>query len=103
MNKVLYQLCRHCVGIMDGWHPYSSTDIARCLGISKGKAYYQLKKLKEQGLVKSCKEGGQTEYGDVFCLRGFTVTDKAKETEEYKMALQEEAEICKKCFDIDIL
>lgn len=69
---------------MDGWHPYTSTWLSKNLKISNGKVRYQLKKLKEAGLVESFYEGGQTEDGQVFCLRGFRITEKAKETEEYK-------------------
>ena len=87
---------------MDGWVPYPSTFIASQLNISVDKVRYQLKKLKEQELVESFRYGGQTEDGDVYCMRGFRITDKAKETEEYKKALEEEKEICKECFGIDI-
>lgn len=102
MNVVLYALCRHCVNIMDGWHPYPSTCISQSTNISIGKVRYQLKKLKESGLIESFKEGGQTEDGEVFCLHGYGITDKAKQTKEYKKAFKEEKEICKKCFDVDI-
>jgi predicted ArsR family transcriptional regulator len=87
---------------MDGWIPFPSTMIAKQLNISVGKVRYQLKKLKDQGLVANDSHGGQTEDGEVYCINGFTITDKAKETEEYKKALLEEKRICKKIFDIDI-
>jgi predicted transcriptional regulator len=93
MNEVLYILCRHCVSINGGWHPLPSTIIADKLNLSVGKVRYQLKKLKEVGLVESCGEGGMTEDGEVFYLRGFTITDKAKETEEYKKSVQRRKEI----------
>jgi repressor of nif and glnA expression len=102
MNEILYKLCRHCVSIMDGWHPYSSTCISKSTNISIGKVRYQLKKLKEDGLIERFSEGGQTEEGKVFCIHGFGITDKAIETKEYKKAFEEEKELCKKCFDIDI-
>ena len=102
MNEVLYQLCRHCVNIMDGWIPYPSTAIARTLEMKVGKVRYQLNKLKLQGLVESFSHVGQTEEGEVYCIKGFGITEKAKETEEYKKALEEEKIICKECFDIDI-
>ena len=101
-DEILYRLCRHNVGIMDGWHPYPSTAIANQTGISLNKVKYHLKKLKEQGLVKSIHEGGQTEDGEVFYQWGWTITRKAYETEEYKKAFEEERDLCKKCFDIDI-
>jgi hypothetical protein len=48
-----------------------------------------------------------TENADSFNVtRRITVfntrTDKAKETEEYRKAREEERELCKKCFDMDI-
>lgn len=102
MNEVLYQLCRHCVSVMDGWIPYSSTSIAKTLEIKVGKVRYQLNKLKLQGFVESFSHGGQTEEGEVYCINGFRITDKAKGTEEYKKALEEEKRLCKACFDIEI-
>lgn len=102
MNEVLYSLCRHCVSIMDGYYPYPSTGIARNTGMSLGKVRYQLKKLKKDGLVESFYMGGQDEEGNVYCMRGFTITEKAKQTQEYMKALEEEKKIVKKCFEIDI-
>lgn len=102
MDEIFYKLCRHCVSIMDGWHPYPATCIAETLGISVPKVRYHLRKLKEEGLVRSCYEGGMTEDGVIFCLHGWEVTRKAFDTEEYKKAFEEERELCKKCFGIDI-
>ena len=102
MDRILYVLCRYNVNIMDGWHPFPATAIAESLKISVHKVRYHLKKLKQQGLVNSFYEGGQTEDGEVYCCWGWTITKKAFSTEEYKKAHEEERELCKKCFDIDI-
>lgn len=102
MDKILYCLCRHCVGIMDGWRPFPATAIAESLGMSIHKVRYRLRKLKENGLVNSCHEGGITEDGDVFCYWGWTITPKVFSTEEYIKAHEKERELCEKCFDIDI-
>lgn len=102
MDEVLYSLCRRCVRLMGGYYPYPSTGIARNTGISLGKVRYQLKKLKKDGLVESFSMGGQDEDGNVYCMRGFGITERAKQTQEYKKAFEEEKKICKKCFDIDI-
>lgn len=102
MDDILYALCRHCVGIMDGWHPYPSTAIASQLGIPIGKVRYHLKKLKTQGMVKSFHESGSAEDGDVFGAWGFGITDKAKESDEYKKAYEEESQLCKECFGFDL-
>lgn len=102
MDKILYLLCRHCVGIMDGHLPYPATVIAKQLDMSVGKVRYHMKKLKEAGYVESFHDGGMTEDGDVYCDWGFRITTKAYETEEYKIAYRKEQELCKKCFDIEL-
>ena len=102
MDEILYCLCSHCVGIMGGWKPFPATAIAGSLGMSVNKVRYHLRKLKEDGLVNSCHDGGMTEDGDVFCYWGWTITKKAFSTEEYKKAYAKERGICKEAFDIDI-
>lgn len=101
MNRVLYTLCRHNLNIMDGWLPFPSTAISRILDISLYKTRKELKKLKEQGLVESCIDSISDDEGTCV-LRGYRITEKAKETEEYKKAFEEERKICKECFGIDI-
>ena len=101
MNEVLYALCRHCVGVMDGWVPYPSTILSKVCNMSLYKTRKELKRLKELGYVKAdryCEVGEDGNY----LVSGYTITDKAKETEEYKKAFQAEADVCKWCFDIDI-
>lgn len=102
MDEILYQLCRHNVGIMDGWHPYPATVIAEALGVSVHKVRYHLRKLKKKGLVESFHEGGMSEEGEVYCFWGWTITKAAHSTEEYKKAHEEERKIVKECFDFDI-
>lgn len=102
MDDILYALCRHCVSIMDGWHPYPATCIAQNLNISVHKVRYHLRKLKTEGLVESFSESGLTEDGEIFCLWGWRITDKAINTLEYIKAFEEERKLCKECFDIDI-
>ena len=101
MNEVLYRLCRHCVSVIDGWVPYPSTILSKVCGMSLYKTRKELKKLKELGYVKAdrwCDAGEDRNY----LVSGYTITEKAKETEEYKKAYAEEANICKWCFNIDI-
>ena len=102
MNDVLYRLCRHDVSIdMYSWVPYPSTSLSKSCGLSLYQTRKELKKLKEQGLVESCIDSISDDEGTCV-LRGYHITEKAKETEEYKKAWQEEREICKECFGIDI-
>ena len=102
MDEIFYKLCRHCVSIMDGWHPYPATCIAETLGVSVHKVRYHLRKLKEEGLVYSFQEGGMEEDGQVFCLRGWGITRKAVDTKEYEKAFEKERELCKEYLGIDI-
>ncbi len=103
MDNILYSLCKHHVSIMDGWHPFPATCIAEMLNISVHKVRYHLRKLKQQGFVESFHEGGQTEDGYVYCLHGWKITEKAKNSDEYKKAFEQEKELCKKCFNIEIV
>lgn len=102
IDEILYTLCRHNVSIMDGWYPFPATAIARALDMSVNKVRYHLRKLKQQGIVDSIREGGMTEYGEVFCYNGWHITEKAHDTNEYKKAYEEERKLCKECFGIDI-
>lgn len=89
MNEILYHLCRHCVSIMGGWYPFPSTCLSEVCGKSLYQTRKELKKLKEQGYVVSdryCEIGEDRNY----LISGYTITDKAKETEEYKQAFEEE-------------
>lgn len=51
MDEILYCLCLHCVGIIDGWRPFPATAIAESLGISVHKVRYHLRKLKAKVLL----------------------------------------------------
>ena len=101
MNEILYHLCRHYVSIMDGWIPFPSTCLSQVCEMSLYKTRKELKKLKEQGLVVSdryCEVGEDGNY----LINGYTITEKAKETEEYKKAYDEERWLCQECFNIYI-
>ena len=100
MNEILYRLCRHNVNIMDGYIPFPSTCLSRLCNTSLYKTRKELKKLKEQGLVVSDRYCEIGEDRNIL-VNGYTITEKAKETEEYKKAFQEEAAICKECFGIN--
>lgn len=101
VNIILYHLCRHDVSLMDSWHPYPSTALSKACGLSLYKTRKELKALKANGLVESDIECLCGEEGN-WILRGYHITEKAKETKEYKKAFEEEKEICKEIFDIDL-
>lgn len=100
MNEVLYHLCLHSVDIMDGWLPFPSTVLSKICEMSLYKTRKELKKLKDQGFVKSIRECMSDDEGN-WIINGYTITEKAKETEEFKKAWEREREICKQCFGID--
>ena len=102
MNDILRVLCEHSVDIWNGGIPISSTVIARCTGLSIGKVKYRLKKLKQQGFIIADSYGSSTEDGVPFCIHGYTITEKAKHTDEYKQAWAQERQLCKDTLDIDI-
>ena len=86
---------------MDGWCPYPSTCLSNVCEMSLYQTRKELKKLKEQGFIvadRYCEIGEDRNY----LISGYTITDKAKETQEYKMAFEEERKICQECFNIDI-
>jgi|GEM_PF-2005496 len=101
MDDVLYQLCRCCVSIVIGWCPVPAWVIAKHLNLTINQARYRLRKLKKLGYVETTSEFVISEDCNL-PYHGWTITDKAKETEEYKKAWEEERTLCKKCFDMDI-
>lgn len=98
MNQTLYCLCRHAVGIMDGWHPYPARLIAEQTKVSISTARRRLRELKKQGLAKTTFEPPDEDSENWLPYWGWTITQKAKETEEYKAAWEEERKICQKVF-----
>lgn len=102
MDDVLYALCRHAVGIMDGWHPCPAWVIAKQEGISLSTARRRLRKLKEEGLAITFSEKADEDSEYSLPYHGWGITDKARETEEYKKAEQEEFSICRKVWGEDM-
>lgn len=99
MNQVLYKLCCHCVGIMDGWRPFPSTILSNVCKMSLYETRKELKKLKARGLVVSAKM--RTEESNLI-MNGYTITPAAMETEEYKKAFEEERRLVKEIYGFDI-
>lgn len=101
-DKVFSILCEHCCSIMDGWIPYPSTCIHENMPyISLYAVRKYLKELKQEGLITS---NLYVEYGEdrPILIRGYTLTEAGKNTNEYKLAHETERSICRECFNIDI-
>lgn len=102
-NPILYSLCSHCVSIMDGWIPYPSTCIARSTQLDLKTVRKELKRLKKDGLIDSdLYVDTDSELERPILVRGYIVTEKGKQTEEYKHAHELERRICKEIFNFDI-
>ena len=101
MNNVLYKLCLHCVDIMDGYLPFPSTVLSKSCGLSLYKTRKELKRLKEQGCVVADRYTESTEDGQIL-LNGYTITEKAKETEEYKKAFEVVRKIVKDVYGFEL-
>lgn len=68
-------------------HPYvfSCTWIAKSIGESVHKVRKYMKELEKEGYVKKDHEGGYSEYtGNIYCIHGYSLTEKGAETEYYK-------------------
>lgn len=100
MNQILYNLCWHCVGIMGGWYPFPAWAIAQQSGVSISTARRHLRELKKDGLVKTFSIAVSEEYPLPY--NGWTITEKAKETEEYKTAWKKEKKLCRDVFGTDM-
>lgn len=86
---------------MDGWIPYPSTCIASTTGLRLYYVRKLLKELKQEGLITSDLLVEQGEERPIL-IRGYVLTEKGKQTVEYKLAHEAERKICKECFNIDI-
>lgn len=101
MNNVLYKLCLHCVDIMDGYIPFPSTILSKSCNLSLYKTRKELKALKEQGYVVADRYTENTEERTIL-INGYRITDKAKETEEYKKAFEVERKLVSDVYGFDI-
>ena len=100
MNEVLLALCRHCVSIMDGWVPYPATVMSKAHGWPYRRTLNELHKLEEAGYVRlSTITTGEYPLP----IRGWTITKKAKKTDEYNKAYEKEREIVLDVFGWDIV
>lgn len=101
MDEILYHLCRHAVGVMDGWHPYPAWAIAQSAKVSLSTARRRLRKLKAQGLARTFSEPPDPESEFTLPYHGWGITDKAYQTEEYKKAWEAEEKLLREVFGDD--
>ncbi len=97
----MYHLCRHAVGIMDGWHPYPAWAIAKQVGVNLSTARRRLRKLKAQGLARTFSEPPDPESEFPLPYHGWGITEKALETEEYRKACEAEENLLREVFGDD--
>ena len=95
MNEALYRLCVHAVDLMGGWHPIPARFIAESTGVSLSTARRRLRELKATGMAKTFCESLDCDDEFIPPYWGWGITDKSRETEEYKKAYSEELE-CRK-------
>lgn len=94
MNNVLFALCTHSTNIMDGWHPFPAWAVAQCAGVSLYKARKELRKLKEEGLAYTFSAVLDSE--EPLPYNGWGITEKARKTEEYILAVKKRSgNMCK--------
>lgn len=95
--KVFKSLCDHDCDFMSCWIPLPTTVIARILNISLYQCRKQMKKLVEEGLVRSCSAILDAEESTL-PYHGFKITDKGRSTGIYKYTALKSARICAECF-----
>ena len=95
-EKVLYILsCRSCQLDMSGYaYIATSKSISRQLKWSQYKVLKNLKELEKYGFARRVCEGGCADDElRVWCIKGWTITPKARYTEIYKRANWHESKI----------
>ncbi len=97
-NKIFTVLCNHCSSIMDGWIPYPSTVIHKSMPhLSLYAVRKYLKELKQEGLIISDLYVDQGDERPIL-VRGWVVTKKGEDTDEYRQAAEAERKLCEECF-----
>ncbi|WMI81826.1 hypothetical protein [Anaerotignum sp. MB30-C6] len=102
-DQVFQLICNSSVCIMNYQTSLiPSTAMAEILKTSTYRVKKCLKELKEKGFVLSgCESVYSSWHEQYFIVRGYYLTEKARETETYKEAEKKEIELINKCFGSD--
>lgn len=94
-SKVLFEYCKAAVNIMgDGDGVLSSVLIAKSLNVTKYAARKAIKALVAAGFLKRDHVGGLSDWDwQVHCYHGYSITEAALKTLEYRKAKYREAKI----------
>lgn len=99
MKYVIFKYyCNFTACVMNRIHVLPSTVVSRGLGISLYKTRKYIKELVADGLLKSdiVVDNYDDDYPPIL-VRGYCLTKKGFETEEYKNAWEKELELLKRC------
>lgn len=102
MDNTLYYLCKFSLDIMDGDTPIPARIIAEKTGVSVYTARKRLRNLSEQGFSEKICVNISPNDEPPFPYHGWAITKKARDTEEYKKAKEEENNLCKKIFGFSV-
>ena len=93
-NDLLLHLCKKTAQVILGYDPkiYSIPILASDTGETKYRIRKLIKELETDGLVKRNHEGCIDDDGNPHCYHGWSITQKAAETEMYKKCDKEAIE-----------
>lgn len=91
-TAVLNMLCSNDVAVCWGaWFPVSGRRLSVCLNIPYDRVMIAVHQLEAEGLIFKTYDGGMSEDG-VFCVHGYKLTEKGRDTEEWRAADKKEKE-----------
>lgn len=99
-EQIFRGYCRIASDIMNAGHCIvPSTTIAKCFDVSLYRARKIIKELVSDGLLVADTEGGYSDYScQIYCIRGYRITQKALFTREYKEEKWKNSKLMAKCF-----
>ena len=96
-SKILQIYCKHNFNWLCGYIPLPSTVIQSELNVSLYKVRKAIKTLKDEGYLKSETYVDKNDYGNII-VRGYIITEQAKETEIYKQCERDEDNFIKELY-----